>query len=144
MMESNDEGVIRCLQNTLLASVQHSVQSAGTDLLGQGPLDLIPLQHFLFRQHCRSSATFFVKSGLVPFMAYKWSVFFSLTRYTFPTSPLPSNLIFWNEDGPTSTCFRQSHILRSGKVTHRLDFDRIRAIRPPERLLGSELTAAAI
>jgi len=36
-------------------------------------------------------------------MANSLSVFFSLTRYTLPTSPFPSNLIFWNEDAETST-----------------------------------------
>lgn len=37
------------------------------------------------------------------FIAYSLSVFFSLTRYTFPTSPLPSSLIFTKLAGPTST-----------------------------------------
>lgn len=40
---------------------------------------------------------------LLPFIAYSLSLFFSLTRYTLPTSPLPSILIFEKLDGPTST-----------------------------------------
>jgi hypothetical protein len=39
----------------------------------------------------------------IPFMAYNLPVFFSRTRKTFPTSPRPSNLIFWKLPGPTST-----------------------------------------
>lgn len=38
------------------------------------------------------------------FIANNLSVFFSFTRYTLPTSPLPSSLILLNDDGPTSTC----------------------------------------
>jgi hypothetical protein len=45
-----------------------------------------------------------------PFIAYSLSVFFSLTKYTLPTSPFPSSLIFWNELGVTSTCARQPFI----------------------------------
>jgi len=37
------------------------------------------------------------------FIAYSLSLFFSLTRYTLPTSPLPSILILEKLDGPTST-----------------------------------------
>jgi hypothetical protein len=39
-----------------------------------------------------------------PFIAKSLSVFFSRTRYTRPTSPFPSILIFKKLDGPTSTC----------------------------------------
>ena len=38
-----------------------------------------------------------------PFMANSFPVFFSRTRYTFPTSPLPSILILWKLLGLTST-----------------------------------------
>lgn len=38
-----------------------------------------------------------------PFIANSLSVFFSLTRYTLPTSPLPKSLIFWKLLGPTWT-----------------------------------------
>lgn len=41
-----------------------------------------------------------------PFMAKSLLVFFSRTRYTFPTSPLPSILILWKLAGPTSTYAR--------------------------------------
>ena len=37
------------------------------------------------------------------FIANNFSVFFSRTRYTLPTSPLPSNLILWKLLGPIST-----------------------------------------
>lgn len=36
-------------------------------------------------------------------MAYSRLLFFSLTRYTLPTSPLPINLILSKLEGPTST-----------------------------------------
>lgn len=36
-------------------------------------------------------------------MAYSLLLFFSLTRYTFPTSPFPISLILSKLDGPTST-----------------------------------------
>ena len=39
-----------------------------------------------------------------PFIANNFPLFFSRTRYTFPTSPLPSSRIFWKLLGPTSTC----------------------------------------
>lgn len=39
----------------------------------------------------------------LPFMAYSLALFFSLTRYTLPTSPLPINLILSKLLGPTST-----------------------------------------
>jgi hypothetical protein len=38
-----------------------------------------------------------------PFIANSLSDFFSLTRYTLPTSPFPSSLIFWKDPGETST-----------------------------------------
>ena len=38
-----------------------------------------------------------------PFIAKSFPVFFSRTRYTFPTSPRPSILIFWKLDAFTST-----------------------------------------
>ena len=38
-----------------------------------------------------------------PFMAYNLALFFSLTKYTFPTSPFPINLILSKLLGPTST-----------------------------------------
>lgn len=38
-----------------------------------------------------------------PFMAYNRLLFFSRTKYTFPTSPLPSSLILSKLPGPTST-----------------------------------------
>ena len=37
-------------------------------------------------------------------MAYNRLLFFSLTRYTFPTSPFPISLILSKLPGPTSTC----------------------------------------
>lgn len=36
------------------------------------------------------------------FIAYSLCVCFSLTRYTLPTSPLPSMRTFWKLEGPTS------------------------------------------
>src|SRR5271156_217008 len=39
----------------------------------------------------------------IPFMAYSRLDFFSLTRYTFPTSPFPINFILSKLLGPTST-----------------------------------------
>jgi len=44
-----------------------------------------------------------IRKKRVPFIAYRRFDFFSLTRYTFPTSPLPSNFIFSKLEGPTST-----------------------------------------
>lgn len=39
----------------------------------------------------------------MPFIAYSLLDFFSCTRYTFPTSPLPISLILSKLPGPTST-----------------------------------------
>lgn len=39
----------------------------------------------------------------LPFIAYSLVLFFSLTRYTFPTSPFPMSLILSKLLGPTST-----------------------------------------
>jgi hypothetical protein len=39
----------------------------------------------------------------VPFIAYSRLDFFSRTKYTLPTSPLPINLILSKLPGPTST-----------------------------------------
>ena len=43
------------------------------------------------------------KLNTIPFIAYSLLDFFSLTKYTFPTSPLPINLILSKLPGPTST-----------------------------------------
>lgn len=77
-------------------------------LLRQGALDLFPLYHLLLGEDCMVLRLSCIASTLgggngAPFMANSLPVFFSRTRYTFPTSPLPSILILWKLPGPTST-----------------------------------------
>lgn len=82
-------------------------------LLRQGALDFFPVNHFKLGEHCGSVESQLAfrategcgrrKNPLLPFIAYSLSLFFSLTRYTLPTSPLPSILILEKLDGPTST-----------------------------------------
>lgn len=90
MVESNDKRVVACGEDLLLS---------------KGPLDLIPLDHFLLAEHCESQRPSSRPCSVqnVPFMAYNLPDFFSRTRYTLPTSPLPINLILSKLPGPTST-----------------------------------------
>lgn len=89
MIKGDDEWVVACCKDLLLC---------------QRPLDLVPFDHFLLAQDCIPSACVcFPRMIIEPFMAKNLVDFFSRTKYTFPTSPFPINLILSKLPGPTST-----------------------------------------
>lgn len=110
MVKCDDKRVIACCEDFLLS---------------QCSLDLVSLDHFLLAQnYCQvSKLDNHIPRRCLPFMAYNLLLFFSRTKYTFPTSPLPINLILSKLPGPTST-FRtlmefELYVLRKANVFRR-------------------------